>query len=157
MTKKVFIIGLGILSLSLLATAVLYPSLPARVPTHWNAQGQINGYSPKWALLLFGPGMLATLLVLFSVLPRLSPRHFTIDSFRSTYDYIAVVIMVVFAYFHALMLWAAKAGQVDIGGAVWGGICLLFALLGNVMGKVRRNFWIGVRTPWTLANERCRL
>ena len=39
-------------------------------------------------------------------------------------------------------------------GAMMGGISLFFALMGNVMGKVRRNFWVGFRTPWTLANER---
>lgn len=42
----------------------------------------------------------------------------------------------------------------DVGRAIVGGICLIFALLGNVMGKVRRNFYIGIRTPWALANER---
>jgi len=41
-----------------------------------------------------------------------------------------------------------------VGRAIIGGVCLLLALLGNLMGKVRRNFYIGVRTPWTLANER---
>lgn len=154
MTRKFFVIGLVIVAASLAATAVLYPSLPARVPTHWNAQGQIDGYGPKWSLFIFGPGILAFTLGLFGVIPWLSPRHFTVDTFRSTYLYIMVLILACFAYFHALMLWAARAGHVDISKAMWGGICLLMALLGNVMGKVRRNFYIGIRTPWTIADER---
>lgn len=76
------------------------------------------------------------------------------DTFRSTYVYIVLAILAFLAYFQALVLWAAWAGQVDITKAVWGGVCLLVALLGNVMGKVRRNFYVGIRTPWTIANER---
>jgi len=154
MSKKCFIVGLLILSASLVATAVLYPSLPGRVPTHWDLQGQIDGYSAKWTLFVFGPGILAALLGMFAALPWLSPRQFTVDTFRSTYLYIVVVTLAVVAYFHALVLWAAQGGHVDITKAMWGGACLLVALLGNVMGKVRRNFWIGIRTPWALANER---
>ena len=154
MTRRSFLIGLVILAASLVATAVLYPSLPVRVPTHWNAQGQIDGYSAKWTLFVFGPGILAALLGMFAALPWLSPRHFTVNIFRSTYLYIMVVVLATFGYFQALLLWAARAGHVDISKAIWGGICLLVALLGNVMGKVRRNFYIGIRTPWTIADER---
>jgi len=60
----------------------------------------------------------------------------------------------VFAYFDALVLWAGVGHSVNVGRAGLFGVCVLFALLGNVMGKVRRNFYIGVRTPWALANER---
>lgn len=154
MTKKGFVIGLAILSLSLLATAGLYPSLPAQVPTHWNAQGQIDHYGPKWTLFLVCPGAMAFSLGMFAALPWFSPRRFTLDTFRSTYVYIVLAILMFLAYVQALVLWAAWAGEVDITKMAWGGACLLFALLGNVMGKVRRNFWIGIRTPWTLANER---
>jgi len=52
------------------------------------------------------------------------------------------------------LLWAAVAGPIDITRALLAGVLLMLALIGNVLGKVRRNFWIGVRTPWTLANER---
>lgn len=154
MTKKGLMIGLAIVSVSLLATAVLYPSLPAQVPTHWNIHGQIDHYGPKWTLLVAGPGILAATLGILAVIPWLSPRNFKVDTFRSTYVYIVLAVLVCLAYIQGLMLWAAWEGQVDITKATWGGICLLFAIMGNVMGKVRRNFWVGVRTPWTLASER---
>lgn len=154
MTKNGLLIGFAIILVSLVATAILYPALPAQVPTHWNAQGQIDHYGPKWTLFVVGPGALAFTLGLFTAIPWLSPRRFTVDTFRSTYVYIVVVVLAFMAYMQALLVWAAHAGQLDVPKAIWGGICLLFALLGNVMGKVRRNFWIGVRTPWTLANER---
>jgi uncharacterized membrane protein len=58
------------------------------------------------------------------------------------------------AYFFAAMLWAGLGHPFNISRAIIGGVCLLFVLLGNVMGKIRRNFYIGVRTPWALANDR---
>lgn len=73
MTKKGFMIGLAILSVSLVATAVIYPALPAQVPTHWNAQGQIDHYGPKWTLFLVCPGAMAFSLGMFAALPWLSP------------------------------------------------------------------------------------
>ena len=64
-----------------------------------------------------------------------------------------IVLLCMMVYFHALVLWAALGRSVDMTRAIIGGVCLLFALLGNVLGKVRRNFYIGIRTPWTIANE----
>ena len=134
-------------------TVVAYPHLPATVPIHWDARGHVNGWGPKWSLFIFGPGLIAFMVLLFSVLPWLSPKKFEIDSFRATYLYIMIVVVAMLAYIHILVLCAALGVTLDMTRAIEGGICLLIALLGNVMGKVRRNFFVGIRTPWTLANE----
>ena len=154
MTRKYYLAGFGLLAASLLATAILYPHLPSQIPTHWNAQGQVDHYGAKWTLFTLHPAIMLGILGIFAVLPWLSPRRFEVDTFRATYLYIMLVMLVCFVYFQALMLWSAWAGNPPMVKAVTGGICLLFALLGNVLGKVRRNFYIGIRTPWALANER---
>jgi len=64
------------------------------------------------------------------------------------------MLVAMMGYFSAVIVWAGVGHRLDVGRAIIGGVCLLLALLGNLMGKVRRNFYIGVRTPWTLANER---
>ena len=64
-----------------------------------------------------------------------------------------LMLVTMVAYF-AVILWAGVGHPLNVGRAIVGGVCLLFALLGNLMGKLRRNFYIGVRTPWALANER---
>ena len=95
------------------------------------------------------------LLGLFWVLPFLSPRSFEVDSSRKTYLFIVVLITGLMGYIQAVILYAAAhGGQVDLGRAMVGGTFLFFAMLGNVLGRVRRNFYIGVRVPWTLASER---
>lgn len=153
MTRNYYIMALGLMAAVLAATALAYPHLPAAVPTHWDAHGNVNGWSARWTLFVINPGIMAGILLLFAVLPWLSPQHFEVDSFRSTYLYIMVVIMAMLAYMHALILAAGLSWAIDMNRAIGGGICLLVALLGNVMGKVRRNFYVGIRTPWTIANE----
>jgi len=153
-TRIYYIVGMGLITVVLVATAVLYPHLPAVVPVHWDAQGNVNGWSAKWTLFAVNPGIMAGMMLLFAVLPWLSPKHFEIDSFRSTYLYIMVVILAMLCYTHALQLAAGMGWTLDISRAIAGGVCLLVALIGNVLGKVRRNFYVGVRTPWTIASER---
>jgi uncharacterized membrane protein len=97
--------------------------------------------------------MAGTILLMY-FLPWLSPKHFEVDSFRPTYLRIMLMLVSMLAYFYAVILWAGIGHPLNVGRAIVGGVCLLFALLGNVMGKIRRNFYIGLRTPWALANER---
>jgi uncharacterized membrane protein len=137
----------------------LYPTLPDRIPTHWNIHGEVDGYGNKqWAVFLM-PVSMGGMLVLFYFLPALSPKHFEVDTFRSTYLYIMFIMTALFAYLHLLILYAVwktvtQHEQFDPGRPLIAGIFLMLALLGNVLGKVRRNFYIGVRVPWTLASDR---
>jgi uncharacterized membrane protein len=154
MTGKYYVVGMLLTAAVLVATVVAYPYLPSSVATHWNMHNQPNGYSPKWALFLIGPGLMVGTMLLMYFLPWLSPKHFEVDSFRSTYLQIMLMLVSMLAYFFAVTLWAGVGHPLNVGRALVGGVCLIFGLLGNVMGKVRRNFYIGVRTPWALANER---
>jgi len=153
-TSQRYYLGAGAVMLAVLAgTLVVYPQLPAIVPMHWDAHGQVNGWGPKWWLFLTGPGLIALIVLTFSALPWLSPKKFEVDSFRATYLYIMMTLVALLAYVHLLVLGADLGVALDMTRAIAGGICLLIALMGNVLGKVRRNFFIGVRTPWTIANE----
>jgi uncharacterized membrane protein len=84
----------------------------------------------------------------------ISPKSYQIDSFRNTSLFIMLIILVIFAHIYGLMLYSAMRGRVDVDRALVAGIFLALAAMGNVLGKVRRNFYIGIRTPWTLASER---
>ena len=151
--QKYYLGAAAVILATLIGTMVAYPSLPGTVPIHWDAQGHVNGWGPKWSLFLYGPGMMLLMVLMFSALPWLSPKKFEVDSFRATYLYIMIVIVGMVAYCQILMLVSALGTVIDVSRAVEGGICLLIALLGNVMGKVRRNFFVGIRTPWTIASE----
>ncbi|HEY1209447.1 MAG TPA: SdpI family protein [Terracidiphilus sp.] len=154
MTRKIFLFEILLIAAALVATAILYPHLPVRVAMHWNLQMQPDNYKPKWVLFLFGPGLMAAVMLLTWVLPWLSPKRFEIDSFWRTYHLVMLLIFGMMAYIYAVMLWTDCGRTIDMGRVISCGICVFFVLVGNVMGKLRRNFYVGVRTPWTLASER---
>lgn len=154
MNRTYWGIAIALTVAALAASVVLYPILPEQVPTHWNIHGQVDATGAKsWAAFLL-PGVMAAMLGLFALLPWLSPKHFEVERFRPTYLYIMAVVTGLFAYIHAIMLVGAVYDKTDVGRWLVGGIFLLLALIGNVLGRVRRNFYIGVRVPWTLASER---
>lgn len=152
-------VAIHLVILTWACSALVYPAMPARIPIHWNIRGQVDGYGPKsWIFLM--PAVMAGMLLFFRFLPALSPRSFEVTTFRSTYLFIMVVIVGLFGYIHGLILYAAwahvegVARKFDFARALAGGMFLFFALLGNVMGKLKRNFYMGVRVPWTLASDR---
>ena len=153
MTGKYYLAGVLLIAAALVATVVAYPHLPSLVARHWDIHGQPNGYSPK-GTLYFIPGLMAGMMLLTWLLPWLSPKQFEVESFRSTYMQIMLIMIGLLAYCDAVILWIGVGHSVNVRRAIFSGLCFLFILLGNVMGKVRRNFYIGVRTPWALASER---
>jgi len=145
--------GIVLVLAVLVATLVIYPQLPQSIPTRWADDGGIS-YGSKTTVFILPAVMAATLLSFGLVLPWLSPKRFEVQTFWSTYYFIMLMVLALTAYFHAMMLRAAWPGQIDAPRAMSAGVFVFLMLMGNVLGKVRRNFWIGVRTPWTLANER---
>jgi immunity protein, SdpI family len=154
MTRRYLLLQALLIAAVTAGILVAYPHLPARIVTHWNASMQPNGHGPRWMLFVLGPGLMGTILLLTALLPWLSPKQFEVDGFRSTYLRVMLLVQLLLGFIVAMMVWADTGHRMDLGRAVTGGICLTFVLLGNVMGKIRRNFFIGVRTPWTLSSER---
>jgi uncharacterized membrane protein len=134
----------------------LYDRLPEQVPTHWNAHGEANGWLPRekvFGTFLLVPAAMAVLVALTVVLPWLSPKPFTVDTFRAVFGYVMFLAVALLGFIQATLLWASLEQGVPLVRLFIGVMFLFFMLIGNVMGQVRRNFWMGVRTPWTLAND----
>jgi uncharacterized membrane protein len=154
MTRTYWVVAILMVVAAWAASAAMAPRLPATVATHWNIHGKVDAHGPKAMNLVILPAVMTGMLGFFWLLPALSPKPFEVDSFRSTYLYLMVLVIGLFGYMHGLLLYASATGHVAIWRAFIAGAFLVFALLGNVMGKVRRNFYIGVRVPWTLASDR---
>jgi uncharacterized membrane protein len=152
--KRPLTIAAALTVLVWVGTAVVYPRLPEMIPTHWNIKGEVDQYSPKtFGAFLLPIGMLVMLGVAV-VLPRISPKRFEVDTFQSTYGTVMLLAVALMGYIHLVTLWGGVKGNIDIGRALFGGMFGFLALIGNYLSKVRRNFWMGVRTPWTLASDR---
>lgn len=143
-----------LVAIAIVATLLAWPHLPERVPLHWNALGQVDGWGPRGMMMVVGPGAMLGELAIFALLPVLSPKRFEVESFVHTYLRIMLAVILLAGYVTAVLLFAGITGHVDVTAALFGGISVVLVFLGNLMGKVRRNFFIGIRTPWTLANER---
>jgi uncharacterized membrane protein len=154
MTKKGFLIGSGLLAAATSGAALLgYGRLPARIPTHWNIDGVADGHGPRAMVFAFSAMMLA-FAALWAVLPAVSPRRYEVDRFGPTWWNSGLLLVALFGYMQMMQVWYLLGGPVRLDRALLGGVAILIVLLGNVLGKVRSNFWFGVRTPWTLASER---
>ena len=134
-------------------TLAFYSQLPAQVPVHWNGAGEIDRYGPRSWLLAFSV-IMAFVLFVWTLLPKISPAEFSVEPFAATYWQIGLMIICLLGYIQCVVVWGAYSPSMQMNRALFGGIAIMLGLLGNVMGKVRRNFWIGIRTPWTLASER---
>lgn len=143
------------LGVSLYVWQFEYDRLPEQIPVHWDVNFEPDYFVAREDALLYfllPPAGMAVFLGLWLALPWLSPRRFKVDRFRRVYEYIMALIVALFAYLHLVLLWGYVEG-VSPGRLIVAGFFLMFALLGNVMGQVQRNLWVGVRTPWTLASE----
>ena len=153
MTRKMLLFEICLIAVACVTTAIAYPRLPLRVPTHWDIHLQPNQYGPRWVLWLLGPGLMAGVTLFTYLGPWLSPRRFELDSFRSTWRQLMLLLFCMIGYIYAAMLLAGVRQGIDAGRMILGGVCFIMVLMGNLMGKVRKNFYIGVRTPWTLTSD----
>ena len=130
--------------------------LRERIPIHWDINMEPDGWVPRGEFapyLLVFPGVMALMVLLMWGLPYLSPKSFEVERFAATWGYVFTLLVAYFGYLFALQAWVAVSENAWFDRPFIAGIFVLFGLLGNVMGKVQRNFWMGVRTPWTLASE----
>ena len=144
---------LAIILLTFVISLYLYPSLPEQMPSHWNAKGEIDGYSGR----LFGtfglPLMNLGFYFLFIVLPHLDPKKANYAKFPSAYKVIRYVLHIFFAALQIIILLVALGHPVNVDMFIGIATSLLFVVIGNVMGKFKHNYFVGIKTPWTLANE----
>ena len=152
-SKHAIYCGLALIVGVLIYTLVVYPALPAQIPIHWNWRGEVDGWADKRYAVWFMPGTMICLLALLPAFPMISPRKFDMESFLPTYNDTMLMVIALLGYMDVIMLRAALDPELPFFKALMIGIFLLFALMGNVLGKTRRNFFMGIRTPWTLASE----
>lgn len=147
-----FAIGI-ILVVAVAATMAVYSRLPDEMPTHWNAAGEVDGTMAKpWGPFLF-PILMAALTAVILVLPRISPRGYELEARGRAFRAILMTILLFMLAIHAITLAVALGHPVSMGIAVPVLLGVLLVVMGNYLSKVPRNFFLGVRTPWTLADE----
>ena len=152
-TLRTNLFSLVFIAISIAVAAYLYPSLPDEIPTHWNLQGEVDDYTAKpWGVMIM-PLMAIFVFVIMKLIPVISPKGFRTDEFRGVVNIFTVTVVGFTSGVALLILLAASGRDVHVNAMVFAGTGLLFIVLGNYLGKVRKNFFIGIRTPWTLASD----
>lgn len=152
--SRAFLLSTIFAAVALGYSLIVSPSLPAIVPTHWDASGQVDGTGPKEIMLYLMPGIMILNALLMLVLPKLSPRKFEIDGFIGSYTAVWLVLEALFFCLHIIFIQATQHHSFDVTRWMMPILFLFFALMGNWMGKIRQNFYMGIRTPWTLSDSR---
>ncbi|MBK5242016.1 MAG: SdpI family protein [Clostridium sp.] len=150
--KKDWII-IAILTLTFIVCLYFYPSLPEKIPSHWNSKGQIDGYSGRFFGAFGIPLMNLAFYFMFIFLPYIDPKKENYAKFSGAYKIIRYSFHILFVCIQVIILLVALGYPVNVTMFIGVGISLLFILMGNVMGKFKHNYFVGIKTPWTLANE----
>jgi uncharacterized membrane protein len=152
--RKSEIAILGIILLSFILSAYFYPQMPEQVASHWNAQGQVDGYMSKSWGLFFIPFVLVGLALLFLAIPRIDPLKVNIEAFRKYYDGFVILFFVFMLAIHfQVILWNIGL-QISPNVVMPIALGLLFFYAGILCENAKRNWFVGIRTPWTLSSDR---
>lgn len=128
-------------------------AMPEQMATHWNAGGQADGHMPKFWALLFTPILMAMLAGLMYFFPKIDPLRKNVEKFRGHYENFIALMMGFLLLVHLqTVLWNAGT-RIDPGITISFGLGLLLIYIGFMMGKAKRNWFIGIRTPWTLSSD----
>ena len=153
--KDALILSIALTALAAVVSAWAAAVLPdAPVVVHWGVDGRPNGWWPKSTALLFGPAMMAAMTALFAVMPRLQPQSARLERSPVPYGAAWLLAVGVILLSHLLIVATAAGRQLNVLLIVFAAVGAGQIALGNVLPKVRFNYVLGVRTPWTLADER---
>ena len=154
-TRTTTIIVLLMILGATLAGLLLWNRLPEQMASHWNVNDQVDGYMSKfWGMILM-PVITLGMFLLFILIPNIDPLKANIAKFRDTFNLFITFITGFMVYVHALtLLWNLGYTNLGIGKAMLPVMGLLFIVIGSLLRKAKRNWFIGIRTPWTLSSDR---
>lgn len=147
------LVGVLALAGSLLFALAEYSRLPSRIPTHWDLHSHVNGYGPRGTVLLIPAVAIVLFPLLGYVLPRIDPHHANYNKHEGSYWVVWNAVMVFVALVGVFVVGASLGWRTNVGLGVPLLVGLLFLVLGNVLGRFRPNWFVGIRTPWTLSSD----
>jgi uncharacterized membrane protein len=127
--------------------------LPERVITHWNLAGKADGWSSREFTVIFFPSLLVAIYAILTISPRFDPKSERYQEFSRVYLIIRAVVLLLLLIAFAIIIFSNLGYKIDIGTIITIVISIVIIIIGNYMGKVKPNWILGIRTPWTLSSE----
>jgi len=152
--RKSEIITLGLALLSFLIAVYYYPQMPARMASHWNARGEVDGYLSRFWGLFSIPIILVGLALLFMAIPRIDPLRENIEKFRRYYDGFVIFFMVFMMFVYLQVVMWNLGVKISPNAFLPIAVGVMFIGIGVLCENTKRNWFVGIRTPWTLSSDR---
>ena len=143
-----------IIAVTAILSAVAYPRLPATVASHWNLHGQVNAWQSRERAAFFVPILLLVMWGAMRGLPTIDPRRANYAKFQPTYDLVIGTVLTLVALIHLTVLAYALGMPISIQRVAPIALGAMLIVIGNQLPRARSNWWFGIRTPWTLSNDR---
>lgn len=143
-----------IVAAAFLSSALVFARLPERVPVHWNAAGEVDRYGSRFEGAVLLPLVILGMALLIPALPRLDPRGANYEKFRPTYHLVMNATLTFMLAIHLVALGTALGIALPMERLMPVGVGVLLIVLGNALPRARPNWMFGIRTPWTLSNDR---
>jgi uncharacterized membrane protein len=144
-----WIILIGCLS----AGYFFYQRFPSRVPIHWNAAGQVDDWSGPAFAAFFFPALIIGIYLLLTLLPLADPHKNRYIEFGRPYNILRLTLVTFMTALYFISSFAALGCKINMSFVMPLVIAILFIVLGNFLPKFKKNWFVGIRTPWTLSNE----
>ncbi len=153
-TRTSILVSMTLIVATLVVGLALMPRLPDPMASHWDINNQVDGYMPRLWAILFTPLVSLGLLGMFQLIPLIDPLKENIGKFRNYYNLLYVLLLFFLIYIHGLKLvWNLGYASFGMDSAMLPAMGLLFIAIGAMLGKAKRNWFIGIRTPWTLSSD----
>src|SRR3990172_2155610 len=153
-TKLTITIVLVLIVASIFIGLALWNQLPDQMASHWNENDQVDGTMPRFWGVFMMPLIALGMLGLFMIVPAIDPLKANIAQFRGTFNLFIVLMIVFLLYVHGLtIVWSLGYQNFRMSSAMLPFVGLLFIFIGYLLRKAKRNFFIGIRTPWTLSSD----
>lgn len=152
--KKITIAIISIIILSFVIGIYAYQNIEAdKVSSHWDSNGEVNGYMSKFWGIFLSPLILLGIYLLFLIIPKIDPLKNNIKKFRGYYDLFILIIALFLFYIFILTIITNLGYSFNMTMALMPAMGALFFYIGIIMKKLKRNWFMGIRTPWTLSND----
>lgn len=146
-------IKLWLVAAMLLSWRALYDKLPEQMPKHRNIQGQVDTYWTKLSGVITLPLIVLAMIFLFLFLPKIDPKKANYPKFSKAWEILQFIIIGFMVYIYGVSLFVTLYPQYSINTLMLSWLGVVFILMGNYMGKIRHNFFVWIKTPWTIADE----
>ena len=154
-TRTTIVMVFVLLLASVLAGIILWNRLPDPMASHWGVNDQVNGTMPKFWGVFLTPLISLGMFLLFLLIPAIDPLKANIAKFREAFNLFIAFMMLFLTYVYGLTLaWNLGFTQFNMSSLLAPALGLLFILMGLMIRKAKRNFFIGIRTPWTLSSDK---